>query len=78
MSRLSASLEPILVALEFIETHGSLLSFTHDHAQRVRLMKAMTEIQVVAWNTATKKYELTPFGFQCLAAHREITSRRSG
>ena len=67
------SLEPILVALEYIEARGSLISFTHDHAQRVRLMKAMTEIDLVAWNAVTKKYELTSFGCQCLAAHRETT-----
>ena len=64
------SLELILVALEHIEARGSLLSFTHDHAQRVRLMKVMTEIELLAWNAMTKKYELTPFGCQCLAAHR--------
>ena len=67
------SLQPILVALEYIEARGSLISFTHDHAQRVRLMKAMTEIDLVAWNAVTKKYELTSFGCQCLAAHRETT-----
>ena len=68
-----ATLEPILVALEHIEARGSLLSFTHDHAQRVRLMKVMTEIELVAWNAVAKKYELTPFGCQCLAAHRGTT-----
>jgi hypothetical protein len=68
-----ATLEPILVALEHIEVRGSLLSFTHDHAHRVRLMKVMTEIELVAWNTVAKKYELTPFGCQCLAAHRGTT-----
>jgi hypothetical protein len=67
------SLEPILVALEHIETRGSLLSFTHDHAQRVRLMKVMTEIELVSWNAGAKKYELTAFGCQCLAAHRGTT-----
>jgi hypothetical protein len=67
------TLEPILVALEHIEVRGSLLSFTHDHAQRVRLMKVMTEIELVAWNAVAKKYELTPFGCQCLAAHRGTT-----
>ena len=73
LSDAQTSLEPILVALEHIETRGSLLSFTHDHAQRVRLMKIMTEIELVAWNAVAKKYELTPFGCQCLAAHRETT-----
>jgi hypothetical protein len=67
------SLEPVLVALEHIEARGSLLSFTHDHAQRVRLMKVMTEIELVAWNAVAKKYELTPFGCQCLAAHIEVS-----
>jgi hypothetical protein len=70
ISDAQASLEPILVALEHIETHGSLLSFTPDHAQRVRLMKRMTEIELVAWNAAAKRYELTPFGCRCLAARR--------
>ena len=60
------SLEPILVALEHIEARGSLLLFAPDHAQRVRLMKVMTEIELVAWNAMAKKYELTPFGCQCL------------
>ena len=67
------SLEPILVALEHIEAHGSLLAFTHDHSQRVRLMKVMTEIELVAWN-AVSKYELTAFGCQCLAEHRGTVS----
>jgi hypothetical protein len=62
------SLEPILVALEHIETYGSLLSFSRDHAQRVRLMERMTEIKLVAWNAVAKRYELTPFGYQCLSA----------
>jgi hypothetical protein len=67
------SLEPILLALEHIEARGSLLAFTHDHSQRVRLMKVMTEIELVAWNTVSKKYELTAFGCQCLAEHRGTT-----
>jgi hypothetical protein len=67
------SLEPILLALEHIEARGSLLAFTHDHSQRVRLMKVMTEIELVAWNAVSKKYELTPFGCQCLAEHRRNT-----
>jgi hypothetical protein len=48
------SLEPILVAFEHIEARGSLLAFTHDHSQRVRLMKVMTEIELVAWNAVGK------------------------
>ena len=64
------SLEPILVALEHIETHGSLLSFTRDHAHRARFMNRMTEIAVVAWNAVAKRYEPTPFGYQCLSAWR--------
>jgi hypothetical protein len=67
------SLEPILLALEHIEARGSLLAFAHDHSQRVRLMKVMTEIELVAWNAVSKKYELTPFGCQCLAEHRGTT-----
>jgi hypothetical protein len=34
------------------------------------LMKVMTEIELVAWNAVTKKYQLTQFGCQCLAAYR--------
>ena len=68
------SLEPILVALEHIEARGSLLSFAHDHARRVRLMKVMTEIALVTWNAVTKKYQLTQFGCQCLAASRDLSS----
>jgi hypothetical protein len=30
----------------------------------------MIEIDLVAWNAVAKRYELTPFGSQCLAAHR--------
>ena len=68
-----AALQPILVALEHIEARGSLLAFTHDHSQRVRLMKAMTELELVIWNVVSKKYELTSFGCQCLAEHRGTT-----
>jgi hypothetical protein len=70
ISDAQTSLEPILVALGHIETHGNLLSFTRDHAQRVRLMKRMTEIELVAWNATAKRYELTPFGCRCLSAHK--------
>jgi hypothetical protein len=66
------SLEPILVALEHIEARGSLLTFTHDHSQRARLMKAMTELELVIWNVVSKEYEMTSFGCQCLAQHRGI------
>jgi hypothetical protein len=66
----SETLELILVALEHIEARGSLMLFASDHAQRVRLMKRMTEFKLVAWNAVAKKYELTPFGCQCLAARR--------
>ena len=65
-----AVLQPILVALEHIEARGSLLRFAHDHRQRVRLMQAMIEIELVAWNAVAKRYELMPFGSQCLATHR--------
>ena len=67
------SLEPILVALEHIEARGSLLLFTHDHSQRARLMKAMTELELAVWNVVSKKYDLTSFGCQCLAQHRGST-----
>jgi hypothetical protein len=66
-------LEPILAALEHIEAQGSLLLFAPDHARRARLMKLMTEIELVAWNAVAKKYELTPFGCQCLAARSGTT-----
>jgi hypothetical protein len=69
----SETLELILVALEHIETRGSLMLFASDHAQRVRLMKRMTEFKLVIWNAVAKKYELTPFGCQCLAARRGST-----
>ena len=64
------TLELILVALEHIEARGSLLLLAPDHAWRIRLMKRMTEFELVAWNAVAKKYELTPFGCQCLAEHR--------
>jgi hypothetical protein len=67
-------LEPLFVALEHIEARGSLLLFAPNHAQRVRLMKAMTEIELVAWNATVKKYELTPFGRQRLAEYRGTAS----
>jgi hypothetical protein len=69
--------EPLFVALEHIEARGSLLLFAPDHAQRVRLMKAMTEIELVAWNATLKKYELTPFGRQRLAEYRGTTHLQS-
>jgi hypothetical protein len=59
--------ELIFVAL------GSLLLFAPDHAQRVRLMKMMTEIELVAWNAMAKRYELTPLGRQRLAEYRDTT-----
>ena len=64
------TLELILIALEHIEARGSLLLLAPDHAWRSRLMKLMTEFKLVAWNAVAKKYELTPFGCQCLAARR--------
>ena len=67
------TLELILVALEHIEARGSLLSLAPDHAWRVRLMKLMTEFKLVAWNAVAKKYDLTPFGCQCLAARSGTT-----
>jgi hypothetical protein len=65
--------DPIFVALEHIEARGSLLLFAPDHAQRVRLMKVMTEIELVAWDATAKKYELTPHGRQRLAEYRGTT-----
>jgi len=71
------SLEPILVALERIEAQGSLMLFAPDHGQRVRLMKLMTEFELVVWNAEAKKYELTPFGSQCLVASRGTTYQQA-
>ena len=45
--RSDTSLEPILVALEHIEAQGNLLLFAPDHERRTRLMKLMTEIELV-------------------------------
>jgi hypothetical protein len=64
------SLEPLLVALEHIEARGNLLLLSTDHAHRVRIMKAMTELELVEWNAAIKKYEMTSYGRQCLAEFR--------
>jgi len=55
-------LEPLLVALEHIEARGNLLLLSTDHAHRVRIMKAMTELELVEWNEVFKKYELTLYG----------------
>jgi hypothetical protein len=68
-----SQIELILVALEHIEARGSPMLFAPDHTQRVRLMKRITEFKLVAWNAVAKKYELTPFGCQCLAARRGAT-----
>ena len=67
------TLDLILAALEHIEARGTLLLLAPDHAWRVRLMKLMTEFELVAWNATAKKYELTPFGCRCLAARRGST-----
>ena len=66
-------LEPLFVALEHIEARGSLLLFAPDHAQRVRLMKAMTETELVVWNAMVKRYQLTAFGLHRLAEYRGTT-----
>jgi hypothetical protein len=60
-------LEPLFVALEHIEARGNLLLLATDHAHRVQIMKAMTELELVEWNSAIKKYE---DGRQCLAEYR--------
>jgi hypothetical protein len=66
-----ATLEPLLAALEHIAVKGSLLLFAADHAHRVQIMKAMTELELVEWNATIKKYEMTLYGRQCLAEHRK-------
>jgi hypothetical protein len=60
------SLEPLLVALEHIEARGNLLLLSTDHAHRVQIMKAMTELELVEWNAVIKKYQLTSYGWHVL------------
>jgi hypothetical protein len=64
------TLEPLLAALEHIAVKGSLLLLAPDHEHRVRIMKAMAELELVEWNAGTRKYEMTPYGRQCLAEYR--------
>jgi hypothetical protein len=64
-------LEPLVVALGEIQARGNLLLLSNDHAHRVQIMKMMTELKLVAWNTAIKTYELTSYGRECLAKYRE-------
>ena len=66
-----ATLEPLLAALEHIAVRGNLLLLVTDHAHRARIMKTMTELELVDWNAAIKKYELTWYGRQCLAEYRK-------
>jgi hypothetical protein len=66
-----ATLEPLLDALEQIEARGNLLSLANDHAHRVQIMKMMTELGLVQWNTEIKTYALTFYGHECLAKYRE-------
>jgi len=66
------ALEPLLDALEQIEARGNLLLLANDHAHRVQIMKMMTELGLVQWNTEIKTYELTSYGHECLAKYREI------
>jgi len=65
-----ATLEPLLAALEHIAVKGNLLLLAPDHEHRVRIMKAMTELELVEWNAAIRKYEMTWYGRQCLAEYR--------
>jgi predicted transcriptional regulator len=65
-----ATLEPLLAALEHIAVRGNLLLLVTDHAHRARIMKAMTELELVEWNTGIRKYEMTSYGRQCLAEYR--------
>jgi hypothetical protein len=64
------TLEPLFVALEHIAVRGNLLLLATDHAHRVQIMKAMTELELVEWNAAIRKYEMTLYGRQCLAEYR--------
>jgi hypothetical protein len=70
--------EPPPAALEHIEQRGSLLWFAPDRAQRLGLMKAMTEKGFVAWNATAGKYELTPLGRQHLAGEQRSARLQSG
>ena len=47
------------MALEHIEARGNLLLLATDHAHRVQIMMAMTELELVEWNAAIKEYEMT-------------------
>ena len=58
-------------ALLHIVQAGHLLSLVSDRAQRVQLMKAMTDQGLAVWNKAAAKYELTAFGQRCLARSRQ-------
>jgi hypothetical protein len=62
-------------ALLHIAQAGNLLSFVPDRAQRLKLMKALTDHGLTAWNKAAAKYELTTFGRRCLADSRRSGSR---
>ena len=66
-----ATLQPLVAALEHIAVKGNLLLFAPDRAHRMEIMKAMTELELVAWNVAIKKYEMTWRGRQCLAQYRQ-------
>jgi hypothetical protein len=48
-----------------------LLLFAPDRTHRMQIMKAMTDLELVAWNAAIKKYEMTWHGRQCLAQYRQ-------
>jgi hypothetical protein len=65
-----ATLELLFAALEHIEARGNLLLLSTDHGHRVRIMNAMTELELVEWNSAIRKYEMTLYGRQCLAEYR--------
>jgi hypothetical protein len=63
--------EPLSAVLEHIEKRGSLLWFAPDRAQRLGLMMAMIKKGLVVWNETARKYQLTTFGGQYLAEHRQ-------
>jgi hypothetical protein len=58
-------------ALLHIAQAGHLLALVPEHAQRVKLMKAMADQGLTMWNKAAAKYELTAFGRRCLAQCRQ-------
>jgi hypothetical protein len=45
------------VALQHIETRVNLLLLASDDAHRVRIMKAMTELELIEWNPVIRSID---------------------